>query len=267
MRGFASIATCTWIALSLGPLGCGGSQQTTAQVASPSSAPSSAPLSALPSRPPNSPAPHLKDGKWARFRSARHRLSIPFPDGKTWRIRDRGSQWLVASHRPTRATVIARRWIMPAPIGIDACVATARQGVLEAATVTGIAEIPAETALSVVDRDESTSRFADGVSSRMVVGIRTGVAPSTSSADAQGRTGYALGFGITGRTCIALVVQIPFDTASRPGEALRKPSAFHSASNSGSNSTFDIAEQLGIAARIVDNTYFLPAFTTFRTSE
>ncbi len=49
-------------------------------------------------------APFLSDLKPLRFHSARFELSIPFPDGRAWKIDDHRAPLLVATHAPTGAT-------------------------------------------------------------------------------------------------------------------------------------------------------------------
>src|SRR5207253_11167008 len=58
--------------------------------------------------PPRPPQFATDDAGWGRFHSKRFQLSIPLPDGKTWKIDDHSKPELVATHAPTssRVTVI-----------------------------------------------------------------------------------------------------------------------------------------------------------------
>ncbi len=58
----------------------------------------------------SAPEPHAavfatEDAAWGRFHSKRHFLSVPLPDGKTWKIDDRTTPALVATHAPTSSTL------------------------------------------------------------------------------------------------------------------------------------------------------------------
>jgi hypothetical protein len=43
----------------------------------------------------------MEDGAWGRFHSRRFQLSVPLPDGRTWKIDDRSRPELTATHEPT----------------------------------------------------------------------------------------------------------------------------------------------------------------------
>jgi hypothetical protein len=52
----------------------------------------------------------LDGGKWGEFRSARFELRLPLPDGRAWRIDDRSTPWLSATHAATASALLVRRW-------------------------------------------------------------------------------------------------------------------------------------------------------------
>jgi hypothetical protein len=71
-------------------------------------------------------AAFLDDMKPLRFHSARFVLSVPFPDGHTWRIDDHHSPLLVATHAPTAATLTVGLWGEPELMNRQRCEASAR---------------------------------------------------------------------------------------------------------------------------------------------
>jgi len=54
---------------------------------------------------PRPPQFATDDAGWGRFHSKRFQLSIPLPDGKTWKIDDHSKPELVATHVPTSSRV------------------------------------------------------------------------------------------------------------------------------------------------------------------
>jgi hypothetical protein len=58
-----------------------------------------------PSKPPAAPFPE-DPRPLQRFHSKRFKLSLPLPDGPTWRIDDHSGPALVATHAPTRSRVV-----------------------------------------------------------------------------------------------------------------------------------------------------------------
>jgi hypothetical protein len=84
-----------------------------------------------PPPPPSVPAPvagsgFMSDAKPLRFHSARFELSIPFPDGRGWKIDDHKSPLLVATHAATDATFTLGVSSEPELMNRQRCEAAAR---------------------------------------------------------------------------------------------------------------------------------------------
>ena len=61
-----------------------------------------------------------------RFHSARFELTIPFPDGRVWKIDDHRTPLLVATHAPTESTLTLGIWSDPELMNRQKCEAAAR---------------------------------------------------------------------------------------------------------------------------------------------
>jgi hypothetical protein len=70
-------------------------------------------------RPPVSPATPTQaapeafpreEARWPKFHSVRFRLTVPLPDGKTWKIDDHSQPELHAVHDPTRSSLVLSLW-------------------------------------------------------------------------------------------------------------------------------------------------------------
>ena len=51
-----------------------------------------------------------EEARWPKFHSVRFRLSVPLPDGKTWKIDDHAQPELHAVHEPTRSRLVVLAW-------------------------------------------------------------------------------------------------------------------------------------------------------------
>lgn len=131
----------------------------------------------------------LKDGEWGRFRSQRQGLSIPLPEGKTWRIDDHSDRWLDARHSGTGTRLRARTWIEPKPVNRDQCEAEARRLA---------PDLPVVDEHGAIDDHVSSDLFAPDFSSHVIVGVND--ANPTSGA----LEGYVLVFGAAARRCVVL---------------------------------------------------------------
>jgi hypothetical protein len=60
------------------------------------------------------------------FRSMRFGLRLPLPDGHGWRIDDRKTPWLTATHAATGSTILVRRWYEEDRVNRVRCEARAR---------------------------------------------------------------------------------------------------------------------------------------------
>lgn len=135
-------------------------------------------------------ASNLLDADWGRFRSQRHGLSVPLPEGKTWRIDDRSSRWLEAIHPPTDTRLRARTWLEPRPVNRAHCEAQARRFA---------SDLPVADEPGVIEDGVTEDLFAPDFSSRLMVGM------GDVSADSDILEGYVMAFGASGRRCVAMV--------------------------------------------------------------
>ncbi len=132
------------------------------------------------------PAAILIDENWGRFRSRRHGLSVPFPDGTSWRIDDHSSQWLDATH-VAGVRVRLRSWVEPKPVSWQHCEREARRLA---------PDIPFRQEGGAIDEYVSHELFAPDFTSGVVVGL--------SAADPHTQTlqGHVLAFGASARRCV-----------------------------------------------------------------
>jgi hypothetical protein len=131
----------------------------------------------------------LKDGDWGRFRSQRQGLSIPLPEGKTWRIDDHSDRWLDARHPATATRLRARTWIEPKPVNRDHCEAEARRLA---------PDLPVVDEHGAIDDHVSSELFAPDFSSHVIVGVND-ADPKSGALE-----GYVLVFGAAARRCVVL---------------------------------------------------------------
>ncbi len=76
----------------------------------------------VPLRPPaRSFAPPFADAAPSHFFSKRFHATIPFPDGRTWRIDDHSSAELVATHAPTESVLTFVLWREQTPVNRHIC--------------------------------------------------------------------------------------------------------------------------------------------------
>lgn len=131
----------------------------------------------------------LADAGWVRFYSKVFSLSLPLPQGSTWRIDDRSKPWLVAIHNGSKSMVQARVWRENAYMNAGTCEARA------------LREWPALdrmlASVDAVDQRTLAGTPAQDFDSQLLVGL----APGTDGDIA----GVASLFGASGRTCVAAV--------------------------------------------------------------
>lgn len=68
----------------------------------------------------------LPSQDWGFFRSKRFDLSLPLPDGKSWRIDDTTQRWLRAAHPATDSELLVRKWQDELRSNDESCEARAR---------------------------------------------------------------------------------------------------------------------------------------------
>ncbi|MFW5739172.1 MAG: hypothetical protein ACOC1F_02275 [Myxococcota bacterium] len=177
-------------------------------------------------KPAEKPAPAppsvLHDDDWGRFRSHRHGLSVPFPDGESWRIDDTTSLWLDARHPGTSSRLRARAWLEPKPVSRAYCESEARRFA---------PDLPQPDEAGTIDEYETGELFAPDFVSHVVIGLGE-LAPNT---DVIG--GYVLAIGVAGRRCAVL--------------------SFTTQVSGGPKATTVLAERLEIGTRMAENTLFV----------
>jgi len=158
------------------------------------------------------------DDRWGRFRSHRFGLSVPLPDGATWKIDDHNTPWLDAVHRDTATRFRARVWIEPRPVSRATCEAMARRW---------LPELPHPNEGVPIDDHVIVDVPAGGFETQVLVGLGTPRSPD------EALTGYVLAFGVSAKKCIAM--------------------AFTS-SATGPKASATLGERLELGARIVETT-------------
>ena len=143
----------------------------------------SAPAIASPFPPPP-PAATFPDGprELPTYHSARLGVTVPLPDGKTWRIDDHSRPELVATHAPTRSRVLVGVLRADALVGRQQCEAMARERKL----------VPVGEMQSLEDAVEVRQETFD-------TRVRVTVAPG--SAPGQPVVGHVMAFGGFLRKC------------------------------------------------------------------
>lgn len=168
------------------------------------------------------PAPSaLLDADWGRFRSQRYGLSVPLPEGETWRIDDRSSRWLDALHTPTETRLRARTWLEPRPVNRAHCEAEARRFA---------SDLPVVDEQGVIEDKVTDDLFAPDFSSRLIVGM------GNVSPDSDKLEGYVMAYGASGRRCVAMVF---------------------TARSKGPKGSATLGERLELGTRIAENTLYV----------
>jgi hypothetical protein len=163
----------------------------------------------------------LLDKDWGRFESHRHGLSVPLPEGVTWKIDDRSSPWLDALHVSTQTRVRARSWNEAKPMSPRLCEERARQF---------DPGLPVIADSAVLEDQSGHLLFAPDFSSRFTVGL------GQVSQNSDELEGYVLGFGAAGKKCVAMVVI---------------------AKTTGPKASVSIAEHLALGSKIVEDTHYV----------
>lgn len=171
---------------------------------------------AKPAAPPPAAAVQLLDTSWGDFNSKRYQLTVPFPDGKTWRIDDHSSEWLEATH-PSNTLFRARVWFEHDRVTRQACEKRVRFWV---------PDLPTPTGSDVIDERDMADFPAPGFTSHLVVGLAT---PPGAPASTVG--GVALAIGAFDHKCVVLL----FTSMSR-----------------GASSAPELASRLEIGSRMIE---------------
>jgi hypothetical protein len=132
----------------------------------------------------------------ARYRSNRIAVSLPLPDGRTWRIDDHSRPELVASHAPTRSTVTVSVFHADDLVGRTQCEALAR-------------------ARGIVPTGDLRTLENEVAYTQQTFDTRVWVAVAPSGAPDGSLHGYVMAFGGFLRKCFAFVFSTEVDAASQ----------------------------------------------------
>jgi hypothetical protein len=138
---------------------------------------------------PDDPGPLL------RYHSPRLSLSLPLPDGRSWRIDDHTRAELVATHRPTRSKIVLALFRTDELVGRTECEALANERKLASAAALRILE----------DETGITQQTFD---TRTVVAVAAGLGPD------QPLVGHVMAFGGFLRKCLVFDFSTEVDGAA-----------------------------------------------------
>jgi hypothetical protein len=130
-----------------------------------------------------------------RYRSKRLALSLPLPDGRSWRIDDHSQPELVATHAPTRSRVVVATFPATELVGRGQCEALARDRKL----------VPPGELQMLEDETGITQQTFD---TRTMVAIAPGVRPD------QPLVGHVMAFGGFLRKCFVFDFTTEVDGAA-----------------------------------------------------
>ena len=138
--------------------------------------------------PPRAPAPRppsegslaLASGAWGDFVSKRFDLRLPLPDGPAWRIDDRKTPWLTASHAASSSTLLVRAWREADLVNRSRCEARARSWM----------KLPEVDGAQILE--ERTIPLPAGFDTRLVTGVSM-QAPAPRSQPPHARAGDPAG--------------------------------------------------------------------------
>jgi hypothetical protein len=130
-----------------------------------------------------------------RYRSKRLALSLPLPDGRSWRIDDHSRPELVATHAPTRSKVVVAVLRASENVGRSQCEEMARA-----------AHVVPGDALQTLDDETTVTQGA--FDTRVRVALRTGSGPR------EGIVGHVMAFGGFLRKCYVFDFSTEIDGAA-----------------------------------------------------
>jgi hypothetical protein len=137
--------------------------------------------------------PALGDGPAGDFVSLRFGLKLPLPDGKSWRIDDHDSNWLVAKHAASASDLVVRVWREEAVMNRARCEERARFW----------RKIPERESADIVEKHPVD--VPTGFDTVVEVGV---IAPALAGKKARAGgdlRGVAMAFGGKGRRCFAWI--------------------------------------------------------------
>lgn len=168
-HSFASPRLGGWLVLAFALLACGQSALQSEPVA------------------PIQPAESFDDGAWGRYSSARFGFSMGLPDGRAWKIDDRTTPWLRATHEKTGSSLRARTFYEARAVSRETCLERARA---------------LDASLPILDElveDRIQTIGGDETSAHLKAAVRRG-------SDGELR-GYLLVSGVSIRRCFVLVFE------------------------------------------------------------
>ncbi len=123
------------------------------------------------------------DARWQRFHSKRFGVTLPFPDGRSWRIDDHSQNELVASEPSTSSTAMLAVWTETELMNRAKCEARARERRL----------VPEGRFTTVADEVTVSPEAYD---------TRVWVALAPGTNEASPLTGHLVAFGAYVRKCL-----------------------------------------------------------------
>lgn len=129
------------------------------------------------------------EGTWGRYESARFAFSMRLPDGSGWRIDDRKTSFLDATHPATGSRLRARAWNEARAVSREACLARARE--IDASLPEAQGESVIDERIETIGGDETSAHLRAAV-----------------SADGEGElSGIVLVSGVSVRRCFVLAFE------------------------------------------------------------
>ena len=158
------------------------------------------PAVAVPPATPSKPVPivesrpkALGDGPMGDFVSLRFGLKLPLPDGKSWRIDDHDSGWLVARHAASASDLVVRVWREEAVMNRARCEERARFW----------RKIPERESADIVEKHAVD--VPTGFDTVVEVGVIAPAGVGKKARAGEELRGVAMAFGGKGRRCFAWI--------------------------------------------------------------
>ena len=158
------------------------------------------PTPAAPPVVPSTPVPvvetrprALGDGPMGDFVSLRFGLKLPLPDGKSWRIDDHDSSWLVAKHAASASDLVVRVWREETVMNRARCEERARFW----------RKIPERESADIVEKHPVN--VPAGFDTMVEVGVIAPALVGKKARAGEELRGVAMAFGGKGRRCFAWI--------------------------------------------------------------
>ncbi len=135
----------------------------------------------------------LGDGPTGDFVSLRFGLKLPLPDGKSWRIDDHDSGWLVAKHAASASDLVVRVWREETVMNRARCEERARLW----------RKIPERESADIVEKHSVD--VPAGFDTVVEVGVIAPAPAGKKARPGEDLRGVAMAFGGKGRRCFAWI--------------------------------------------------------------